>query len=225
MARHQQRLSDQATAEEPAARLDELQSKEAALEIKFNTAQTEIAGFEQRLAAPLPSDTVETLAGIDDRLRRARAPFAITKRDFEAATAARIALEIEIQLAAEHRRRQDLEARVDELVRRVPTAYRRLAEELLALVTSVHDADQEVAKFNKTRAADAERIQTFHDRVRVTPATAEHRAILPIALSSIFEIPALQYGDRDYRVAGARRPRPGTWGEVWKDVNGVERHG
>ncbi|MGD0333917.1 MAG: hypothetical protein ABSA90_11770 [Xanthobacteraceae bacterium] len=218
----QQKLSEQPIAEKPSARLDELRSKEGALKVKLGTLQAEITGSEQRLEAPLATDTAETLTKIDDRLRQARVVLAIVKRDYEGAAAARAAAETEIQLAAEHQRRQNLQARVDELVSIVPPAYRRLAEEFLALVARVHDIDQEITEFNKTRTSDGDRILTFHDRIRVTPATAEHRGIYPARLSSVFEIPALQRDDHPYRVPFTYPPGQG---DLWTDVTGVVRRG
>jgi hypothetical protein len=194
--------------------LDELRSNEAAAQTAYEALGAQVSALDRRFNEPLADDTRETLKQVRNKLSDLQADLAIAKREYETAATIRTTAAAEAKSAADRRRRQDLEASLDEAVRTVPPIYRRQAEELLATVTRLHRLDQEIAEYNKTRPAGTDFIPTFEMRVRWTPRSDDHGAIYPAPLAEEFEIPGLQRGDL-YRVPGTFPPQG-----YWRDVHG-----
>jgi len=192
--------------------LDDLRSKEASAKAVEDALEAEASALAQRLEEPLADDTAETLAQVDNKLSGVRARWALAKRDYKSASAARAAAEADVLLAEDRRRRHELQVRLDEALRTMPAIYKRQAQELLATVADLHRLDQEIAEYNNSRPRDVEILPTFEQAVRWTAKTH------PVPLSAVFEIPALQFGDKDYRVPGTLAPNG-----IWIDVNGVPR--
>ena len=83
------------------------------------------------------------------------------------------------------------------------------------MVGRVHQLDQEILAYNKSKPADKDFLPTFESSVRaagISPGSMI--AVEPLA--NVFEIAVLRPGDTAYRVPGTLAP-----GRIWFDPNGV----
>jgi hypothetical protein len=204
-----------------ASRHDDLKRADAAAAsaaVRVENAKAKVAQLQGRYDNPEPSDTLEILAKIKTEIDAARNALHLDNKNHERAVATVSAIKAELAISEDSRRRAGLAHRLSEAVRTAPDFYKRHANELLALVSGLHQLYVEIAAYNKARPAGVEFIPTFEQSVRWTEKSPVHSAIRPAPLSAVFEIPALQNGDKDYRVPGTFRP-----GDIWIDVNGHPR--
>lgn len=208
--------------------LEECKRAEAATKTRLDSAIAKGARLRANYDNPDLSETLETLAQLRKEIAAVDDEVRLAKANHERAVAARNSVEAELTFAEDRLRRVDLEKRLEEAATTMPPAYRRLAEQLLVLVVNVHQLNEEIGAYNKARPTGADFIPTFEQRVRWTePSFGPHgvngkqvrtAAIYPAQLAAVFEIPALQNGDSDYRVPGTVRPVG-----IWIDVNGHPR--
>ena len=203
-----------------AQTIDDLTRERETLKAQLDAASVELTECETRYAYPEPDDTSQTLLKLEKQIADLRRTVHLLKAQHARVVAEHEAAERENELAEDRRRRADLEARVKEMVARFPTEYKRFAEQLTGLVGEFYELDKEINAFNATRSAGIEPLRVVEEIIRWTPSEiSKHRStIVPARLADIFEIPALQFGDRDYRVSGTMRP-----GGIWTDVNGAAR--
>jgi hypothetical protein len=195
---------------------DDLARAEAAAKARLEAISAKKEQKQKRYDEAGPDETEESLAQLKMDLDRDGIAEHKAKSDYDRAVAARAAAEAELVLSEARRRRADLEKRLEEAVSMTPAAYTRLAEQLLALVASVHQIDAEIAAYNKARPVGVDFIPTFEQRVRWSPERSNHSAIYPEPISHVFEIPALRPGDHAYRVPGTFHPTG-----IWIDPNGT----
>jgi hypothetical protein len=220
------RKADLITSSSAPPDLDELRSKEAVAKTAYDALGAEVSALEQRFNQPLAADTRETLKQVRGKLSDLQADLAIAKRGYETAAAARATAETNALVAEDRARRQELEARRDKAAHTVPAIYKRLADELLAIVSDVYQLDTEIEAYNKSlpRGLDGQRmpgvevISTFEQIVRWPSEEIGRQPFYPRPLADVFEIPALKRGDPDYRVSGTAAPLG-----IWIDANGRPR--
>ena len=107
-------------------------------------------------------------------------------------------------------RRLAAKALMDDAVAAVPAEYRRIADELLVLLTRVKAADDAAAAVNKETPEAALRLELFDLRIVRKTATAPRGAAYPC---QTIELPPL-FWRTSYRVKGTFPPPAGPSGEI-----------